>query len=81
MAIGILAAVLGVLVAAASIGIPQVIRHYLQRNNDDEEAARAYLESTGRTAKDIARENASQLSGQGARDAAGGGQGRAAGGR
>lgn len=58
MTIGILAAVLGVLIAAGSIGIPHLIRRRLQRNDDGDAASRAYLKATGRSAQDIARSNA-----------------------
>jgi hypothetical protein len=55
MAIGILAAVLGLLLATAAIVIPRIVA----RRNDPEDDAgsRAYLASTGRSAQDIARAN------------------------
>jgi hypothetical protein len=55
MAIGILAAVLGLLLATAAIVIPRIVA----RRNDpeDDAASRAYLAATGRTAKDIAQAN------------------------
>ena len=55
MAIGILAAVLGLLLATAAIVIPRIVA----RHNDpeDDAASRAYLASTGRTAQEIARAN------------------------
>ena len=55
MAIGILAAVLGLLLATAAIVIPRIVA----RHNDpeDDAASRAYLASTGRTAQDIAQAN------------------------
>jgi hypothetical protein len=58
MIIGILAAVLGLLLAAAAIGIPRLI----SRRNEPEDAAdsRAYLKETGRSARDIARGDADQ---------------------
>ncbi len=62
MTIGILAAVLGLLLAAAAIGIPRLI----SRRNDPEYAAdsRAYLKETGRSARDIAQGNADQAAQQ-----------------
>jgi hypothetical protein len=57
MAIGILAAVFGVVISAASLGIPQLIRRRHQQDDGDE-ISRAYLEATGRSAQDIARSNA-----------------------
>ncbi len=60
MAIGILAAVLGVLLAAAAIGIPRVVS---RRNRPEDDAdSRAYLKSTGRSAEDIERGNAGRMS-------------------
>lgn len=56
MAIGILAAVLAVLIAAACIGIPQLVRIRHQQPDDDD--ALAYEKETGRSARDIAQENA-----------------------
>jgi hypothetical protein len=55
MAIGILAAVLGLLLATAAIVIPRMVN----RRNDpeDDAASRAYLASTGRTAQEIAQAN------------------------
>jgi hypothetical protein len=55
MAIGILAAVLGLLLAAAAIVIPRIVA----RRNDpeDDAASRAYLAATGRTAQEVARAN------------------------
>jgi hypothetical protein len=55
MAIGILAAVLGLLLATAAIVIPRI----MARHNDpeDDAASRAYLASTGRTAQGIAQAN------------------------
>ena len=56
MAIGILAAALGVLISAAAIIIPRIVN---RRNNpQDHSDSLAYLEQTGRTAQDIARGNA-----------------------
>jgi hypothetical protein len=56
MAIAIFAAVLGLLIAAAALGIPQVVRiRHQQPDNDD---TQAYLTATGRSARDIAQGNA-----------------------
>jgi hypothetical protein len=55
MTIAIIAAVLGVLIAAAAIGIPQLVRIRHQRGDDD---TRAYLQETGRSARDITLGNA-----------------------
>ncbi len=54
MTIAIIAAVLGVLIAAACIGIPQLVRVRHQRGDDD---TVAYLKETGRSAGDIAQSN------------------------
>jgi hypothetical protein len=51
MAIGILAAVLGLLLAAAAIVIPRVVARH--NNPEDDEASRAYLASTGRSAEEV----------------------------
>jgi hypothetical protein len=55
MTIGILAAVLGLLLATAAIVIPRIVA----RRNDpeDDAASRAYLARTGRTAQDITQAN------------------------
>jgi hypothetical protein len=56
MTIGIVAAVLAVLIAAACIGIPQLVRiRHQQPDNDD---ALDYEKETGRSARDIAQGNA-----------------------
>lgn len=49
-------AVLGLLIGAACIGIPQLVRKRRQRPDDDD--AQAYLKETGRSARDIAQGNA-----------------------
>ena len=56
MTIGILAAVLGLLIAIAAIWIPRLVN----RRNDPEYDAdsRAYQKETGRSARDIAQGNA-----------------------
>jgi hypothetical protein len=58
MTIGILAAVLGLLLAAAAIIIPRLVN----RRNDPEYDAdtRAYQKETGRSARDIVQGNADQ---------------------
>ena len=58
MLIGILAAVFGVLLAAAAIGIPRMVN----RGNDPQDHAdsHAYLKQTGRSAVDVAQGNADQ---------------------
>jgi hypothetical protein len=58
MTIGILAAVLGLLISAAAIGIPRIINR--GNNPEDHTDSLAYLEQTGRSAEDIARGNAGQ---------------------
>jgi hypothetical protein len=55
MADAIFAAVLGVLISAAALGIPQWVRIRHQRPDDD---TQAYLQQTGRTAGEIAQGNA-----------------------
>jgi hypothetical protein len=55
MAIGILAAVLGLLLGAAAIVIPRIINRH--NNPDDHSDSQAYLANTGRSAEDVARGN------------------------
>ena len=56
MTVGILAAALGVLIAAACISIPQLVRkRRSQPGNDD---TQTYLRQTGRSARDISESNA-----------------------
>jgi hypothetical protein len=55
MIIGILAAVLGLLLATAAIVIPRMVAHH--NNPEDDAASRAYLASTGRTAEEVAQAN------------------------
>jgi hypothetical protein len=58
MAIAILAAVLGLLIATAAIAIPRVVA---RRNNPEDHAdSQAYLKETGRSAQDIVQGNAGQ---------------------
>jgi hypothetical protein len=55
MAIGILAAVLGLLLSAVAIVIPRVVSRH--NHPEDDAASRAYLASTGRSAKEVAQAN------------------------
>jgi hypothetical protein len=55
MADAIFAAALGVVIAAACIGIPQLVRVRHQQPDDD---TLKYLKQTGRSARDIATDNA-----------------------
>jgi hypothetical protein len=58
MTIAILAAVLGLVIATAAIGIPRLVA---RRNNpEDHSDSLAYLKETGRSAQDIARGNSGQ---------------------
>jgi hypothetical protein len=52
----IVAIVLGVLISAACIGIPQWVR--VRRQHLDDDDTRAYLKETGRSVKDIEQGNA-----------------------
>jgi flagellar biosynthesis/type III secretory pathway M-ring protein FliF/YscJ len=56
MTTGILAAALGLVIAAACIGIPQLVRK--RRTQPDEDDTQAYLRQTGRSARDISESNA-----------------------
>jgi hypothetical protein len=55
MAIGILAAVLGLLLATAAIVIPRIVTRH--NNPEDDTASRAYLASTGRSAEEVEQAN------------------------
>jgi hypothetical protein len=55
MAIAILGGVIGLLLGAAALGIPQLVRIRHQRPDDN---GQAYLKATGRSAQDIAQGNA-----------------------
>ncbi len=74
MAIGIFAAALGLLIATAAIVIPRIVN----RRNDlrFDADSRAYMKETGRSARDIAQDNADQAVQQendvGSQQAAGG---------
>ena len=57
MAIGILAAVLGLLLGLAAIIIPRIVNRH--NNPDDHSDSLAYLANTGRSAEDIAQGNRS----------------------
>ncbi len=56
MKVPLIDAILGFLIAAACIGIPQLVRKRRQRTDDND--TEAYLKETGRSAGEIARENA-----------------------
>ena len=55
MTIAILGGVIGLVLGAAALGIPQLVRIRHQRPDDD---TQAYLKETGRSPQDIARDNA-----------------------
>jgi hypothetical protein len=55
MAIGILAAVMGLLLGTAAIVIPRMVARH--NHPEDDAASRAYLANTGRTAEEIAQAN------------------------
>ncbi|HEX3713132.1 MAG TPA: hypothetical protein VHV09_10080 [Trebonia sp.] len=55
MAIGILAAVLGLLLATAAIIIPRIVARH--NNPEDHSDSLAYLASTGRTGEEVAQAN------------------------
>jgi hypothetical protein len=55
MAIAIIGGVIGLVLGAAALGIPQLVRVRHQRPDDD---GQAYLKATGRTVEDIAQGNA-----------------------
>jgi hypothetical protein len=55
MVIAILGGVIGLLLGAAALGIPQLVRIRHQRPDDD---GQAYMKATGRSAQDIAQGNA-----------------------
>jgi hypothetical protein len=56
MAIAILGGAIGLVLGAAALGIPQLVRIRHQRPDDDD--TQAYLKATGRSAQDIAQDNA-----------------------
>jgi hypothetical protein len=55
MAIGVLAAVLGLLFGTAAIVIPRIAARH--NHPEDDAASRAYLAATGRSATEIAQAN------------------------
>jgi hypothetical protein len=55
MVIAIIGGVIGLVLGAAALGIPQLVRIRHQRPDDD---TQAYLKATGRSAQDIAQSNA-----------------------
>jgi hypothetical protein len=55
-------ALLGVLIGAVCIGLPRLVRKRRQRPDDDD--TQAYLKETGRSARDIAQDNAALRSRQ-----------------
>jgi hypothetical protein len=57
MAIGILAAVLGLLFGTVAIVIPRMVARH--NHPEDDAASRAYLANTGRTAEEVAQANRS----------------------
>jgi hypothetical protein len=57
VAIGILAAVLGLLLGAAAIIIPRIVNRH--NNPEDHSDSQAYLANTGRSAEDIVQGNRS----------------------
>ena len=60
MTLAVVAAVLGLLLATAAIGIPRLIAY--RKNNPGYDAdTRAYMKETGRSARDIAEGDADQL--------------------
>jgi len=56
MVIAIIGGVIGLVLGAAALGIPQLVRIRHQRPDDDD--TQAYLKETGRSAQDIAQSNA-----------------------
>jgi hypothetical protein len=62
MAIAILGGAIGLVLGAAALGIPQLVRIRRQRPDDDD--TQAYLKATGRSARDIAQGNARVREGQ-----------------
>jgi hypothetical protein len=57
MAIGILAAVLGLLLGTAAIIIPRIVNRH--NHPEDQSDSRAYLANTGRSAEEIVQGNRS----------------------
>jgi hypothetical protein len=59
MTITTVSIVLGLLISAACIGIPQLVRIRNRRSDDDD--TRAYLDDAGRSAQDVSQRNAAEL--------------------
>jgi hypothetical protein len=55
MTIAIIGGVIGLVIGAAALGLPQLVRIRHQRPDND---TQAYLTATGRSAQDIAQSNA-----------------------
>ena len=55
MEITVISIVLGVVISAACIGLPHLVRVLTQKPDDD---SKGYLEQTGRSASEVDRENA-----------------------
>jgi hypothetical protein len=55
MVIAIIGGAIGLVLGAAALGIPQLVRIRHQRPDDDD--TQAYLKATGRSARDIAQGN------------------------
>jgi hypothetical protein len=62
MVIAIIGGAIGLVIGAAALGIPQLVRIRHQRPDDDD--TQAYLKATGRSARDIAQGNARVREGQ-----------------
>lgn len=56
MAIAIIGGVIGLVIGAAALGIPQLVRIRHQRPDYDD--TQVYLKATGRSAQDIVQSNA-----------------------
>ena len=67
MEITIISIVLGVVIAAACIGLPQLVRVLSQQPDDN---SQAYLHQTGRSSSEVAQKNAALLARE--QDAGGG---------
>jgi hypothetical protein len=62
MVIAIIGGGIGLVLGIAAVGIPQLVRIRHQRPDDDD--TQAYLKATGRSAQDIAQDNARVREGQ-----------------
>jgi hypothetical protein len=56
MAIAIIGGVIGLVLGAAALGIPQIVR--LRHQRPDYDDTQAYLKATGRSVQEIAQSNA-----------------------